>query len=173
MNAKQASITEIYEGPFEPEKGSLGEPVKRIGKYEYSFYIANDMYAEFDYPSVKGWFATLMKDTTIIQKKYVTSNDSFIYCAKFTGIKHQYKPFIDISFSQSDFLKKGKGKRTLHYIPIRVTFSKVLYTTDNRALVFAKVYEGMGRGNDQWVYGYIFTNRNNKWILSQTEGEIR
>lgn len=172
LNKKETDIKYVYEGIIDPESDDMGKRVKREGLHQYNFYIV-DKKSELGYLSVRDWFSKLVKDSTVIHKNYICNNDSVINCTFNDSIKYQYKPFIEIKFSEIDYLQEKRGEMNVYRTPIRVTFSKVLYTQDNRALVFAKIYQGVGRGKDNYVYAFVFKKNNDDWILSLAEGEVR
>jgi hypothetical protein len=173
LDGKEAHNKEIYEGTIDPESGEIGKKVERSGCHKYNFYIVNKIYTDFDYLSVRDWFSKLLKDSTVIQRQYVSTSNKIINCAFSDSVKYQYKSIAKISFSKKDFFNKKCRETMISYRPIRVTFSKVLYTENNKALLFITTYQGMGRGIDQWAQGFIFEKKNNEWALSLTEGEVR
>ena len=172
LNEKEADVKYTYEGTIDPEVDDIGKLVEGDGLQQYYFYIV-DKKSEFGYLSVRDWFSKLLKDSTVIQKNYIFNKDSIINCVFDDGIKYQYKPFIEIEFSEKNYLQEKKEGMNVHYTPIRTTFSKVLYTQDDRALVFAKIYQGIGRGRDSYVYGFVFKKNKIYWELSLVEVEIR
>src|SRR5690606_28197626 len=112
-------------------------------------------------------------DSTVIHNDYFYNKDSIINCTFGDSIKYQYRPFIDIKFTEKDFLRQKRGEADVYYSPMRITFSKILYTNDGRALVYAKIYQGKGRGKDIYVYGFVFKKNNDDWILNFVDVEVR
>jgi hypothetical protein len=172
LNEKEAKVRYEYGGIINPEENNMGERVEREGLHQYNFYIV-DKKSDWGYLSVRDWFSKLIKDSTVIYKNYRYNKDSINNCIFGDNIKHQYKPFTDIKFSEKDYKHEKREETIVYYTPIRITFSKVLYTKDNRALVFVKVYQGIGQGRDNYVYGFVFKKNNDDWIVSTIEGEIR
>lgn len=165
LNKKEAELKIVYRGIIDPESGDIGTPVVRDkGLYQHNFYIVDEK-SNYGY----SWFSEFMKDSTIIHKNYIYDNDSIINCTFDNTIKYQYKPFIEIRFSEKDYLQEKIGETDVYYSPMRVTFSKVLYTNDDRALVFARIYQGIGGGRDRCAYGFVFNKNNDDWVLSLVE----
>lgn len=172
LNKKEAWPKIVYGGIIDPESDDVGTPVQLNELHQYSFYIVSKK-TDFDYLSIRNWFSSLIKDSSIIQKKYIFDNDSIINCIFDNNIKYQYKPFTEIRFSEKDFLQEKQAEKNIFYSPMRITFSKVLYTNDDRALVYVKFYLGNGSGRDIGVYGFVFNKNNSDWELKNVEIELR
>jgi len=69
-------------------------------------------------------------------------------------------------FSIDDFKKEIKGIDTIHYTPIPIIFSKVLYA-DDLALVYVKLCKGLGTVSDIGGFGFVFKKKDKNWIIQK------
>jgi len=170
FNKKEAGVKYVYKGIVNPVSGDLGKRVERTGIHQLSFYIIKNK-SRFDNNDVKYWFSQLVKDSILKRYKYVSNTDSVVDCSFACCLKYQYRDFEEVrEFTNDDFSMDVKGTDTTYYTPIRITLSKVLYVK-NIALVYTKVFSGLGNGRDMAVYGFVFMKKGKEWTLHKVEVE--
>lgn len=175
LNEKEASVhsDNIYVYPVDPKSDlQKGKYIERSGYHQNNFLIVKEMNTEFGYESVRDWFSHLMNDKTIIQKDYFSNNDSFVNCEFGCGIKYQIKPF-GVRIAEGDFLHEKIGDVEKYYHGLRITFSRIIYTKDNRALLFVALRSGIGGGRDTYILGFVFYKSNTVWAIDSVNGESR
>jgi hypothetical protein len=171
LNKNESVIKYGYTGTINPESSELGERVDLSGQ-QLSFYIVKKK-SDFDYYTIRDWFSKFIKDSTLNQYQYTSSQDSILNCSFSCCLKYQYRSFEETrKFTETDFSIEVKGNDTIHYTPVRITFSKILYSK-NTALVYAKTFAGLGGGRDITVYGFVFKKKGKDWILKKSEVETR
>jgi hypothetical protein len=172
FNKKAVESKIIYGGIIDPESRDLGTAIEDKETKQYNFYIVNNK-LDFEYLIVRDWFSKLINDSTIIQDIYNTNKDTIINCIFDSSIKFKYSSYDNINLSKQDEINEKKIRKNIYYSSMRLNFSKILYTKDSRALVYAKIYIGKGNGRDILVNGFVFKNIDNSWILDRVESEIR
>lgn len=177
FNEKRASVKSAIRKEKIDRKGDIKQiRVKLKGLQQYNFYIVDEkIFWRWEYsadwkPAAKR-FSEIVKDSTVIFENYRYNEDSTHTCTFGNDIKYQYKPFSEISFSAEDYTREKRGRTTVHYSPVKIGLSQILYTEDNRALVVVGVSTTGGRyGGSSY---FVFKKDNDNWVLSTVNGEAR
>lgn len=154
-----------------PDNPRTGHYIKKVQHEQLNFYILEKK-SRFNSNDVKYWFSDLLKDNTLKLNKYYTDTGSIMTCTFSENLNFQFRNYDEVrNFTPQDFRTEIKGVDTIHYTPVRITFSTVLYNMDI-ALVYAKLFIGLGGGPDVTAYAFEFKKKNGKWILVKAESEV-
>ncbi|MCF3109588.1 hypothetical protein LL912_12475 [Niabella sp. CC-SYL272] len=170
LNAREATNDTVYTGIIDPESDDIGTPIRRTGILKLSFYIPKVRW-DFTVAHLNPWFSSLLMDSSLLNYTYQTSDGGDLQCNFSNCLKYQFKAFEDTDFADKDFTSEIRGYDTIHYRPMRVTFSKILYSK-NIALVFAKIFSGMGQGGDKALYAFKFKKEGDGWVIEKSEIEM-
>ncbi len=164
LNVKKGEIKYHYVHPFDSVTNYMGIKERVQGKYAWNFLLVKSTF-RFTPHMIRQWFANDVKDSSLKSMKfYKVKDDTIVNCQFDSTIKYQYCDYCqsaDLWIDKTEI----KGEDTIHYNPLLIQFSDVLYSKKGFALVFVLYTARDIRGRFEWQHCFVFQLINNEWIV--------
>jgi hypothetical protein len=166
LNKREGEVKYLYAPPFDSTTNFVGIKERVQGRVAWNFLLVNSTY-RFSPRMIKQWFAKDVKDTSLISMEFIKGEgDTIINCRFDSTIKYQFCDFFppkDIWTNSTEI----KGVDTIHYSPLRLRFSDVLYSKEGFSVVNVQYTARGTRGRFEWMHCFVFQCINNEWVLKK------
>lgn len=167
LEEEQKSIKYYFLENPDPETGDFGPEYEYKQLLRYDFSIICNSKMDLDSTHISRWFARNFEDSMLSNIVYSNKNDDkSINCPFNKELKLKYVLKDSILYSKKPSYVEIVNQREVLFTPIRVEFSNIVYTQDNRAMLMLYLENGSINGiHNRFIYYLVLKKNDNKWLL--------